>query len=274
MTNKQEEGIPDDEDKPSWDDDLGEYGEGEEYDDGWVEPTAWEEEEDDDAPINMDADFIGIEEPKKKDKKKDKKARKAEPQAEDDSNLTVEERAEKLKAAAEDLNALQGEGMIGDLRTRFKYTKSAPQSFGLSPAEILMATDEELNELVSLKHLAPYRRGGLGSAGRGLGQRVRHLKSRLSERKWGDEMPEEKKKPARRKKNAGGEGANAIPLGDGRPGKRLGKKERMKLQAAAASAEEPAAGKRKREVDAEPAAEPAGTGDGKKKRRKKKKAEA
>lgn len=284
-----------DDEKPEWDDDdLGDYGEedGEEYpeDDGWVEPTPWEDAEgefaDDDAPIDMDADFIGLEDvPKKskKDKKKDKKRRDAEAAvAEDDAKLSVTERAAKVKAAAGELQALHGEDQIGDLRTRFKYTKSAPVSFGLSAAEILMATDAELNGIVGVKMLAPYRRGGLGIAGRGLGKRIRDFKGRVADRKWGDELPvEDKKKPRNKANKAKGLGANAIPLGEGVKGKRMGKNEREKLKARAEEAggdAAPAAApekKRRRDDDdtAAPAAESSqhdGDGEGKKKRRKKK----
>lgn len=41
--------------------------------------------------------------------------------------------------------------------TRFYYTSTAPENYGLAPAEILLATDTELNSYVGLKKLAPYR---------------------------------------------------------------------------------------------------------------------
>lgn len=47
---------------------------------------------------------------------------------------------------------------IGDLPTRFKYTSVPKENFGLDAAEILLADDMQLNELISLKKLAPYRR--------------------------------------------------------------------------------------------------------------------
>jgi protein KRI1 len=272
---------------------MGAYDDEAEADDGWVEPTRWEadgDDDDDEGPINMDADYIGLAPAPKKKKlsKADKKALKADKRAAEaaasNAALSFEERTSKLKAAATELNALQGEDMIGDLRTRFKYTKSAPASFGLTPADILMATDAELNEIVSVKHLAPYRRG-LGIAGRGLGGRVRALKSRVAQRKWGDEMPVENKRGVPTKREGPG-GANALPLGERK--KRLGKNERKKRaqdgEGEGEGAEEveataPAAGKRKRDDEAAPAAAaPAAaggeSGEGKKKRRKKKKAGA
>lgn len=274
-------------------------------DDDYVEPQAWEdteewaagaEDDDDEGPINMDADFLDAEpaKPKKLSKKEKKMAKLAAMEAAeaeaDDEKLSVAERAAKVKAAAESLRSLDHEDQIGDLKTRFKYVKSSSSSFGLSPAEILLATDAELNELMSVKALAPYRRGGLGRAGYGLGRRVRDLKAKLRDRKWGEEV-EEPSKQQQKKKAPGGVGSNAIPLGpkkvdgEGRPGKRLGRKERMKLKTAAGEdvEGEQASGvgeKRKRSESVvestEPAADAAAEGDAekKKKRRKKKKAAA
>jgi len=52
---------------------------------------------------------------------------------------------------------LDYEDMIGDTPTRFKYTKVKPENYGLSAVEILLADDKDLNELISLKKLAPHR---------------------------------------------------------------------------------------------------------------------
>lgn len=152
---------------------------------------------------------------------------------------------------------------IGDTATRFKYTRSAPLDLGLTPAEILLATDAELNALTSVRHIAPYRRGGLGRTGQGLGKRIRDLKTKLQRRKWGEEDDIEVShqqfhhpKPGR----LPGSGANtnligtkrkwgqAMAPGEGQaakagtivvhvdgqrgPKKRLGKKQRMKAKLA------------------------------------------
>lgn len=284
----------DDDDKPAWDDGLGdeyldadeEEGEADPEDAAYAAEGQWNEEEwDEDAPVNMDADFIGFDEPRK-ESKKDRKKRKAEAVADED--LSVAERAAKMKAAADALRDLDHEDEVGGLRTRFKYTRTAPQSFGLTTEEILLATDAELNALVSFKHMQPYRRGGIGRAGVGLGRRVRDLKSRVAQRKWGAEADEQgDERPKFHIERQGPGGANAMPLGE-RPGKRKGKKERMKAAKAAAEAgEEEAEGgdveerepKRQRTEAAAPVpAAPVapvvelaeGAGESKKRRRKKK----
>lgn len=312
----------DDDEKPSWDDGLGdEFLDAEDQEDEAdpedaayaAEPEGWEqdawagEDEEEDAPMDMDADFVGFDEPKrkKKESKKDKKKRKAAEaaaaEAAANTDLSVAERAAKMKAAADELRALDHEDEVGGLRTRFKYTRTAPQSFGLTTEEILLATDAELNSLVSFKHMQPYRRGGIGRAGVGLGRRVRELKAKIARRKWGEEGERQVQEPRQKMhiERQGPGGANAMALGkrrereggEGRAGaetkragKRLGKKERQKLAAAAAAAageggevEQPEAKRRKMEepVSAPPVVELAeGAGEGKKRRRKKKKGTA
>lgn len=45
----------------------------------------------------------------------------------------------------------------GNLKTRFKYTSVPKEDYGLTPEEILLLDDRQLNKLVSLKKLRPYR---------------------------------------------------------------------------------------------------------------------
>lgn len=264
----------------------------------------------DEGPINMDADFVD-EEPSKKSKKKDKKKKNKNkehspsPLPEDEENqLSIPEKAHALKEAVDSYNALAHEDIIEDMPTRFKYTPSAPASFGLTPVEILLATDDELNKLVTMKGIAPYRKGGIGIQGKGLGKRVRELKDKLRERRWGEEPSqmksrEEKKKEKEKKRKRddgeeGGQGERREKKGEGetveksekvRNGKRLGKKERMRLQKAAEAAGEPeresesvpAEKKRKVEPGETSGDAPAANGEeggDKKKRRKKKKSKA
>ena len=147
---------------------------------------------------------------------------------------------------------------IGDLPTRFKYQKAAPQDYGLTPAEILLATDAELNQFLGMKHYAPYRHGsGVGAAGRGMRDRLKELKAKLAKRKWG-EVPEDEEATGGRSRdqgwgqNKGGQGSSAGPAK-----KRKGKKERQKQAAAAganadggaAQAAGPSAGTKRKNAD-------------------------
>ncbi|XP_062144886.1 uncharacterized protein LOC133852200 [Alnus glutinosa] len=65
---------------------------------------------------------------------------------------------EKAKEAMmEEYYKLDYEDTIGDLKTRFKYTKTKPNRFGLNAAELFAMDENELNQYISLKKLAPYR---------------------------------------------------------------------------------------------------------------------
>lgn len=61
------------------------------------------------------------------------------------------------QAMMDEYYKLDYEDTIGDLKTRFKYAKTKPNRYGLSPAELLMVDEKELNQYISLKKLAPYR---------------------------------------------------------------------------------------------------------------------
>ena len=100
--------------------------------------------------------------------------------------------------------------------TRFKYTKVDPQSFALSPVEILLATDAELNQYMGLKKLAPYRKDG-NKWDKTRTSRLQELKQKIKERGV--------------KLGAGEDLSRVLP--DKPAKKRKGKKERMKEKAAA-----------------------------------------
>lgn len=52
---------------------------------------------------------------------------------------------------------LEYEDNIGGLKTRFRYRSVPKEDYGLSTDEILRLKDKELNQLVGLKRMAPYR---------------------------------------------------------------------------------------------------------------------
>jgi protein KRI1 len=95
--------------------------------------------------------------------------------------------------------------------TRFKYTHVPAQSFALTPDEVLMATDAELNQYLSVKKYATYRKEGRWDHTRS--ERLKELKERLKTRgaRWdGADLAEDEPRQSSKK--------------------RKGKKERMKAK--------------------------------------------
>jgi protein KRI1 len=100
--------------------------------------------------------------------------------------------------------------------TRFKYTTVQSQSFALSPVEILLATDAELNQYMGLKKYAPYRKDG-SNWDKNRATRLKEFKQKVKERSV-----------------AFGAGEDLSKVLPEKPAKkRKGKKERMKAKTAA-----------------------------------------
>ncbi len=72
---------------------------------------------------------------------------------------SAEDKKKMAKDMIDSYYNLDYEDMIGDLPTRFKYAQVAPADYGMSAVDILLADDEQLNQVVGLKNLQPYRRG-------------------------------------------------------------------------------------------------------------------
>ena len=87
-----------------------------------------------------------------------------------------------MQAAEEALNKMDYEGLIGGMKTRFKYKSVAPTSFGLTTEEILLADDRELAQYVSVKKLAPYREKEWMVSGRQRSQFRRNLKQKQKQK--------------------------------------------------------------------------------------------
>ncbi|KAL3725641.1 hypothetical protein ACJRO7_030642 [Eucalyptus globulus] len=110
------------------------------------------------------------EEEEKEEKEEEKEAEDSDhvPKAQNEETISSEDGKRKRKrklsllkrakeAMMEEYYKLDYEDTIGDLKTRFKYAKIKPNRYGLNTSEILMMDDNELNQYVSLKKLAPYR---------------------------------------------------------------------------------------------------------------------
>jgi protein KRI1 len=59
----------------------------------------------------------------------------------------------------EEYYQLDFEDIVGDQPVRFKYRKVDANFYSLKPEEILEAEDADLNEVIGLKKLGPYRQG-------------------------------------------------------------------------------------------------------------------
>ena len=239
-------------------------------------------------------------------RKKDKKGKRRANGQEINDDLTVEDRVNKMKSTVKEYRDLDHEDMvsdtcccctntadcqIGDMPTRFKYTHTAPASYGLTPAEILMATDAELNSIMSIKRLAAYRPRNLGYGvqGKNLNRRVQELKDNLRKRKWGVEEEPDRSLKGGRPRDSGwpqrapgasggteaGTSSHAVAKGVGtlskRPGVRLGKKQRDRIKAAQAAAGVATNGSAPLQASAKVEENGAGDEEGRKKRRKKNK---
>ncbi|RDB25162.1 Protein kri1 [Hypsizygus marmoreus] len=202
---------------------AGLYGEDEFNDD---ERPQWDDDIDiGDIPMEEEDDSMKKSKKKKKKKKKDDEdddmavdidemdANVERMEDDDEWDGTEEMRKRKLDEYMDEIYGLDFNGLVGDMPTRFKYVPIQSQNFALTPVEILMATDQELNEYMSVKKYAPYRKEVKWDSTRN--DRLKELKNKLSERVPSGFV-------AGSSRDGGGE----------KPAKkRMGKKERMKRKA-------------------------------------------
>mmetsp|Transcript_26745 Transcript_26745/g.87736 ORF Transcript_26745/g.87736 Transcript_26745/m.87736 type:complete len:677 (+) Transcript_26745:41-2071(+) len=85
-----------------------------------------------------------------------------EEEAGEDGENQYSKRAQKkwrkqLRLAMEEYYKLDCEDFVAGMPTRFKYMEVEPNLFGLKSREIHERSDKELNQVVSLKRIAPYR---------------------------------------------------------------------------------------------------------------------
>lgn len=135
--------------KPEWDDDLGLDDEksGDEIEDEEVSEKLQKSEED----VVVNSSVVSSHKSEKKDQKLAKKQEKKK----------VKEVVERLveSRTLDILDEVQEERGRdkGTSKHSFKYREVSPESFGLTYNEIFQADDKDLNELIGLKKLAPYR---------------------------------------------------------------------------------------------------------------------
>lgn len=99
------------------------------------------------------------------------------------SQLPPEERKKAISRMLDEYYQTGAEDMIGDMPTRFKYTQVPKASYGMSPVEILLADDKDLNEVVGVKHLQPYRREiGKPTKPHFLSKKVKGFRQKLASR--------------------------------------------------------------------------------------------
>ncbi|KAF7798812.1 hypothetical protein EIP86_010038 [Pleurotus ostreatoroseus] len=153
---------------------------------------------------------------------------------------TEEMRKRKLDEYMDEVYGLEFNDLVGGMPTRFRYTKVQPQNFALTPAEILLATDAELNQYMGIKKYAPYRKDG-SNWDKNRAARLRELKAKIGER---------------RKAFEGGSGGGGDVFADASAGghdkpakKRKGKKERLRAKALAGEQDDD---EQDDEVDEEP----------------------
>ncbi|GBG35018.1 Protein KRI1-like [Hondaea fermentalgiana] len=103
----------------------------------------------------------------------------------------------------------------GDIKTRFKYRKVTPNSYGLTTAEILFADEDLLNSFVSIKRMAPY----VEKEWIATGKHRRRFREALRAREAGLTQRKEKKKKRERRKakklSAEAEDSDAESAADG-----------------------------------------------------------
>ena len=108
---------------------------------------------DDDDGLDDDDDFDDGDEPAPDDD---------EPTPDEEEENKFSKRAAKkwrkeLEAKMDEYYKLNAEDFIGEAPTRFPYKEVAPKMFGLTTRDVLLMEDKQLNQIVGLKKLAPYR---------------------------------------------------------------------------------------------------------------------
>ncbi|KAI9601545.1 hypothetical protein H4Q26_001369 [Puccinia striiformis f. sp. tritici PST-130] len=146
--------------------------------------------------------------------------------------LSPEERKKKLLDALDEYHKLDCEDMIGDMPTRFKYTNTEATDW-MTPEQILMATDAELNQVIGLKKLAPYRSATNDRKLATRKKKLKELRKKLKTRTWGETNSHNIDNSQQQQQQASTSDSVNLDLNQSlQPPtkKRKGKKERQKLK--------------------------------------------
>ncbi|KAG8689744.1 hypothetical protein FRC11_000885 [Ceratobasidium sp. 423] len=202
----------DDDQKPTWDDDIDisdlvpkESEPASEAQTGKKKKKKRKHDEDgEDAGVDPDEMDADVEQPEQ-------------PENEEEWDGTEEMRKRVLEKYVDEMYDLDFNDMVGDMTTHFRYSRVDPSTYGLTPVEILTATDVELNSYMGLKRLAPYRKDKFDHK---RPEKLKEFRKSLSTRGVYD--------------NSGVEGSGQS---EDRVKRRKGKKERQKEKAKAAMEE-------------------------------------
>ncbi|KAH6910281.1 KRI1-like family C-terminal-domain-containing protein [Coprinopsis sp. MPI-PUGE-AT-0042] len=146
---------------------------------------------------------------------------------------TEEMRKRKWNEYMAQLDEMDFNDMVGGMPTRFKYVPIPTQTYSLDPVEILLADDKDLNEYMSIKKYAPYRKekGDRARWDPKQKEKLQEFKNKVREREvrfFGSSVSGD----GRGEVHERGEG------GEKPKKKRKGKKERMKMKEAGGDEDE------------------------------------
>ena len=106
------------------------------------------------------------------------------------------------------MDGLHFDDVIGGSKTRFRYRQVAADYGGITAEEILFFDDKELNQIVGMKRLAPYRRDKLKANTKAL-RNVRRGRDPKGGRREGDAAGGRPKKERKKEKTPAGAATSA-----------------------------------------------------------------
>ncbi|CAL8460534.1 g63 [Coccomyxa elongata] len=195
---------------------------------------------------------------------------------EDVGEPKLEGETAELAQMVEEYHKLDAEDYVGGVPTRFRYREVPAATYGLNILEVLAAPEKELNQVVGMKKLAPYREdGGLVRPNYAKLRQMQEEAETAAQRKKqrGDKGQRPPKPKAEEQKPSSHAQEGAMPSARERESVPLAPKQLKKnkkkepVAAEAAGSVKPVStGKRQRSETAEPGAADEGRTEGKKQR--------